>query len=66
MKEKFSKEQIDEMLKNSTEEIVNDNENLVDEFGNVYNANEVIKQAEIRKTKLSELVNLSQELGLYD
>ncbi len=57
MKEKFSKEQIDEMLKNSTEEIVNDNENIVDEFGNVYNANEVIKQAEISISKKYPKVN---------
>ncbi|MCD7779461.1 MAG: hypothetical protein LUH05_02170, partial [Candidatus Gastranaerophilales bacterium] len=57
MKEKFSKEQIDEMLKNSTEEIINDNENLVDEFGNVYNSNEVIKQAEISISKKYPKVN---------
>ncbi|MCD7780446.1 MAG: hypothetical protein LUH05_07225 [Candidatus Gastranaerophilales bacterium] len=57
MKEKFSKEQIDEMLKNSTEEIVNDNENLVDEFGNVHNADEIIKQAETSISKKYPKVN---------
>ena len=46
MNEKFTKEQIEEMLANSTEEIVEDSENYVDEFGNVHNINEKIEQAE--------------------
>lgn len=46
MKEKFNKEQIEEMLKNSTEEIVEDSADLVDEFGNVHNIDEVIAKTE--------------------
>jgi len=46
MKEKFSKEQIEEMLKNSAEEIVEDSTDLVDEFDNVHNIDKVISQAE--------------------
>ena len=34
------------MLKNSTEEIVEDSADLVDEFGNVHNIDEVITKAE--------------------
>lgn len=46
MKEKFSKEQIEEMIKNSTEEIVEEKSELVDEFGNIHNVDNVIIQAE--------------------
>ena len=46
MKEKFNKEQIEEMLANSTEEIVEETSDLVDEFGNVHNIDEVITKAE--------------------
>ena len=38
MNEKFTKEQIEEMLKNSTEEIVEETGDLIDEFGNVITA----------------------------
>jgi len=46
MTEKFNKEQIEEMLKNSTEEIIEDSADLVDEFGNKHNMDEVITKAE--------------------
>lgn len=57
MKEKFSKEQIEEMLKNSTEEIIEDNSDLIDEFGNVHNVDEVIVQAEEYAKKKYPKVN---------
>ena len=53
MKENFSKEQIEEMLKNSTDEIAEDNSDLVDEFGNVHNVDDVIVQAEKSGRKIS-------------
>lgn len=46
MKEKFTKEQIEQMLNTSTEEIVEGSSDLVDEFGNVHDVNEVITNAE--------------------
>lgn len=46
MKEKFTKEQIEQMLNTSTEEIVEDSSDLVDEFGNVHDVDEVITNAE--------------------
>ena len=46
MKQKFNKKQIEEMLKNSTEEIIEDDENLTDEHGNVFNVDKVIDDAE--------------------
>ncbi len=46
MKEKFTKEQIEEMLNTSTEEIVEDSTDFVDEFNNVHNVDEVITHAE--------------------
>ena len=57
MKEKFSKEQIEEMLANSTEEIVEETSDLVDEFGNVYNIDKVIDQAETDVKKKYPKVN---------
>ena len=46
MKEKFTKEQIEQMLNTSTEKNVENSVDLVDEFGNVRNIGEVITQAE--------------------
>lgn len=46
MKEKYTKEQIEQMLNSSTEEIVEDSSDLVDEFGNTHNIDEVINQSE--------------------
>lgn len=46
MKEKFTRNQIEEMLKASTEEIVEESNVLTDEFGNIHNVDEVIEQAE--------------------
>ena len=46
MNEKFTKEQIEKMLAKSTEEIIEDGENFVDEFGNTHNINNVTEQAE--------------------
>ena len=46
MKQNFNKKQIEEMLKNSTEEIIEDDENLIDERGNVFNVDKVIDDAE--------------------
>jgi predicted DNA binding CopG/RHH family protein len=57
MKEKFTKEQIEEMLNNSTEEIVEDSTDLVDEFGNSHNIDEVINQAEVDVKKKYPKVN---------
>lgn len=34
------------MLKNSTEEIVTGDENIVDEFGNIHNVNTLIEETE--------------------
>lgn len=39
MKKKYTEEEIENMLKNSTDEIITGNENIVDEYGNVHNAN---------------------------
>lgn len=57
MNEKFTKEQIEEMLKNSTEEIVEETGDLIDEFGNVYNIDNVINQAETDIKKKYPKVN---------
>lgn len=57
MKEKFSKEQIEEMLKNSTEEIVEEDSDIVDEFGNSHNIDEVTEQAETDVKKKYPKVN---------
>lgn len=46
MKEKFTREQIEEMLNASTEEIIEDCSDFIDEFGNVHNVDEVIAKAE--------------------
>ena len=46
MERKFNKKHIEEMLENSSEEIVNDSEKLVDEFGNTYDVDEVVNAAE--------------------
>ena len=46
MKEKFTKEQIEQMLNTSTEEIVEGSSDLVDESGNVHDIDEVITNAE--------------------
>ncbi len=54
---KMEKSQLDEMLKNSTEEIVEDSENLIDEFGNVCNTNKIIGQAESHIAKKYPKVN---------
>jgi predicted DNA binding CopG/RHH family protein len=77
MKEKFTKEQIEEMLNNSTEEIVEDSTDLVDEFGNIHHIDEVISQAEVDVKKKYPKVNfrwsefeiarakkIAQELGM--
>ncbi|MBO6087543.1 hypothetical protein J6P92_04255 [bacterium] len=57
MDRKFTEKQIEEMLKNSTEEIIEDSENLVDEFDNVYNVVDVIKTAETDVKKKYPKVN---------
>ena len=57
MQEKFNKEQIEEMLKNSTEEIVEDSADLVDEYGNIHNIDKVINQAESYAKKKYPKVN---------
>jgi len=57
MTEKFTKEQIEEMLNNSTEEVVEDSCNIIDEFGNVHNVEDVINQAEIDVKKKYPKVN---------
>ena len=46
MIEKFNKKQIEEMLNNSTEEIVEESCDIIDEFGNIHNIDNVIEQAE--------------------
>lgn len=46
MQERYSKEQIEEMIKNSTEEIIDGDSNIVDEYGKVYNIDDVIETAE--------------------
>ena len=57
MTEKFTKEQIEEMLNNSTEEIVEGSCDIIDEFGNVHNVEKVINQAEIDVKKKYPKVN---------
>ena len=57
MKQNFNKKQIEEMLKNSSEEIVNDNKKLVDEYGNTFDVDEVIESAETYVQKKYPKVN---------
>ena len=57
MQNKFSKEQIEEMLKNSTEEIVEETTEITDEFGNKHDVNKVIELAETSVTKKYPKVN---------
>ena len=57
MTEKLTKEQIEEMLKNSTEEIVEDSCDIIDEFGNVHNVEDVINKAESDVKKKYPKVN---------
>ena len=57
MEHKFSKEQIEEILKNSTEEIVNDDSKLIDEFGNTFDVDEVTNIAEACVQKKYPKVN---------
>ena len=57
MQQKLNKQQIDEMLKNSTEEIIEDSSNLIDEFGNTFNVEDVIEQAENHIKKKYPKVN---------
>ena len=46
MKNFFNTNEIENMLKNSHEEIIEDDVNVVDEFGNIHNVNEIIEKAE--------------------
>lgn len=46
MNEKFSKQEIENLLKNSTEKIVSESKDIVDEFGNTHNVDEITNQAE--------------------
>ena len=46
MTKKLSKNEIEELLKNSTEEIIEEDNIFVDEFNNVHNIDTVIMQAE--------------------
>ena len=57
MKHKFNKKQIEEMLKNSSEETVSDDGKLIDEFGNTYDVDEVIKAAETYARKKYPKIN---------
>ena len=57
MTEKFTQEQIEEMLNNSTEEIVEDSCDIIDEFGNMHNVEDVINQAETDVKKKYPKVN---------
>lgn len=57
MKEKLNKETIDEMLKNSVEEIVDENSDFTDEFGNIHNVEDVINKAELYAKKKYPKVN---------
>ena len=57
MKEKFNKKQIEEMLANSTEQIVEETSDLVDEFGNIHNIDEVINNAEADVKKKYPKIN---------
>ncbi len=57
MNNEFSKEEIEKMLKNSTEEIVVEYENIIDEFGNMHNINQITEQAEASVKKKYPKVN---------
>ena len=57
MTEKFTQEQIEEMLNNSTEEIVEDSCDIIDEFGDMHNVEDVINQAETDVKKKYPKVN---------
>ena len=57
MKEKFSKEEIEEMLANSTETIIEDDNTVTDEFGNVHNIDIVINEAEKEVKKRYPKIN---------
>ena len=54
---KYSKEEIEKMLNNSTEEIIEDNEYITDEFDNQHNVNKIIKEAETHIKKKYPKVN---------
>jgi len=54
---KYTNKEIDEMLKNSTEEIVTCDKNIVDEFGNVHNIDIITEQAETSIKKKYPKVN---------
>ncbi len=47
MKEKFTKQQIEAMLNDSTETIIEGDDNIIDEFGNAFNVSEIVEQAEM-------------------
>ena len=53
----MKKEQIEEILKNSTDEIIEDSEEFVDEFGNVHNINDVVTKAEEHVKKKYPKIN---------
>ena len=57
MQNKYSKEQIEEMLKNSTEEIVEETSDIIDEFGNKHDVGQVIELAETSIMKKYPKVN---------
>ena len=62
MKKIFTKEQIKEILKNSTDEIIEDSEKFVDEFCNVHNINDVVTKAEeCVKTKYHKINDYNKE-----
>ncbi len=57
MKNKLTQEQIENMLKNSTEEIVDGSSTMVDEFGNSFDVNQVTKDAETHIKKKYPKIN---------
>lgn len=57
MKEKYTDTEIEQLLKDSTEEIINETENITDEFGNIHNINNVIDEAEKEISKKYPKIN---------
>ena len=57
MKDKFTKEQIENMLKTSTEQIIDSSSTLVDEFGNSFDVNQAIDVAETHIKKKYPKIN---------
>ena len=64
IKDKFTKEQIENMLKTSTEQIVDGTSTLVDEFGNSFDVNQAIDVAKTHIKKKYPKINFRWSEGM--